>query len=139
MRAASNSDKKKIKEMDKKMYNDDFLSDDFICDMINKKSKHKIFMNSDKNAFIIIFIMPNKSIYITSLAGSRAGRRELLEDLIKKYENRIIYTHGKEKWDMKLLREFNFQNLGRGNPDDELVSFSEDIRKLWLYKKIIRV
>lgn len=134
MELAKINDFNNIFEIDKKFYNDNFFNKITIKNIINGKSKHKLYISKNKKAYLMIFKMPDKSLYITSLAGIKSARRLLLTDLLNKYSNIRIYTHAKEQWGTDLLREFKFKKKGKGNINDELVKFDDDISKLWLYE-----
>ena len=128
-----------IYNIDKHFYNDTFFTKNDFKKVINGNSRNTIYMSDDKMAYIMIFKMYKNSLYITALAGSKSGRRELLKSLLDisksgKYKNTRIYTHGKPAWDMKLLELYGFKKIGRGNPDDEIVEFKDDITKLWTYE-----
>ena len=139
MELAKINDLNIIIEIDKKFYNDTFFNKTTIANIINKKSKNKLYISKNKKAYLMIFKMPNKSLYITSLAGDKATRRYLLTKLLDKYNIRSIvriYTHAKEQWGTDLFRELGFKKKGKGNIDDEIVKFNDDISKLWLYEYI---
>ncbi len=103
-----------IFELDKKFYGDNFFTRIDVVRMASGKSKNVIYVNnpSDILAYVIIFRMPSGALYITSLAGTKSARRELLNTVIKRHNGRRIYTHGKEKWGMDLFRECGFKKKG---------------------------
>lgn len=161
MELAKINDLNIICSIDTKFYNDNFFNKSDIKNIINGKSKNKVYISKNKKAYLMIFKMPNNrckpikndllkdhkilnncsdnnQLYITSLAGAKSARRELLTELLKMTSDDIalqrIYTHAKESWGTDLLREFGFKKKGRGNIKDELVKFNDDISKLWLYE-----
>jgi hypothetical protein len=123
-----------IFDIDKKFYKDTFFTKNDLKNIINGKSRNKLYISSDKKAYLMTFKMPDKSMYITSLAGTKASRKSLLTVFLKKQHGGRIYTHGKEAWGMDLLKQFGFKKRGRGNLEDELVEFGDDITKLWVYE-----
>jgi hypothetical protein len=124
----------KVFALDKKFYGDNFFTQTDIEKIASGKTKHKLYVDANATAYIIIFKMPSGATYITSLAGTKSARRVLLLETLKRFRNRRIYTHGKEKWGMDLLRECGFKKKGRGCIADEEVQFGDDITRLNLYE-----
>lgn len=126
----------KVYALDKKFYGDNFFTRTNIEEMASGKSKHTLYVDDIENicAYILIFKMPSGATYITSLAGTKSARRVLLLETLKRFRNRRIYTHGKEKWGMDLLRECGFKKKGRGCIADEEVQFGDDITRLNVYE-----
>lgn len=122
--------------LDKKFYGDNFFTRTNIEEIASGKSKHTLYVDDIENicAYILIFKMPSGATYITSLAGTKSARRVLLLETLKRFRNRRIYTHGKEKWGMDLLRECGFKKKGRGCIADEEVQFGDDITRLNVYE-----
>lgn len=135
MKLAKLDDLNVIYQIDKKFYKDNFFTRNKLKDIILGKSRNKLYISENKQAYIMIFKMPDKSIYITSLAGVKCDRARLLLKLLNKYKNTDrIYTHAKQKWGTDLLVEFGFNKKNKGNQKHELVKFNDDISKLWVYE-----
>ena len=107
VRRAGEIDSEWMLAVDKAFYGDGFFTIHDFLDMIRGNRDTDCYVTLRRDAFILIFTMPNNAVYITSLAGSREGRLRCLRCAMQLYSsqqhNRRMYTHGSPKWYLQLL------------------------------------
>jgi hypothetical protein len=115
-------------------FNDKVFEKADLKKIINGKTQYSIYLDRTRTAFAAISSVSRHLVYITSLAGDIAGRKNILRWLIKQTPNGRIFTHSKFAWGAQMLLDEGFKYVRCGNPEMDEVHLGDRTRDLMLYE-----